>query len=46
MAKRIFKAEGYQGPITFTFEEMTSELIKQNEEAVLTTQDSLKDAQL
>lgn len=35
MAKRIFKAEGYQGPITFTFEEMTSEFIKQNEEAVL-----------
>lgn len=33
--KSIFKPEGYQSPITFTYEEMTSELIQQNEEAVL-----------
>lgn len=35
MAKGIFKSEGYQSPITFAFGEMTSEFIKQDEEAVL-----------
>ena len=35
MAKGIFKSEGYQSPITLTYDELTSELIKQNEEAVL-----------